>query len=91
MNDYFNFKLFNEIGMIILIILAIIITILVVIIRCKILNRKIQYLESIGFIRKLWRIAYIGEADYYWKRGIERIEEDEIERMSLKELKKKYK
>lgn len=94
MDTYFTFKLFSEIGIITIFILVIITIILITIINCKRWIRKINYLESIGFEKRLRNVSSMGnQANYWYIRDIDdsRIDTDEIEKMSLRELKKKYK
>lgn len=94
MELYFKSKFYGGLTFICLIILLIIVVILYTVIKCRIWINKTDYLESIGFERKLWRVSSTGNSDVYRyvrKEDDIRIEEDEIERMSLRELKRKYK
>lgn len=52
---------------------------------------KIEYLESKGYIMHKHTIGYDGKYILYFTKGIIKIDEEEILKSSLKELKEKYK
>lgn len=94
MEAYFKFKLYGELIIVGLIVLAILTVILVTLIKCAKETRKENYLASIGFEKKMWRVASIGNhCDYRYIRKVDDacIEDYEFNKMSLRELKKKYK
>lgn len=94
MDLYFKFKLYSELIIVGLIVLAIVIAILKVAISITKETRKENYLASIGFEKKMWRVASIGNhCDYRYIREEDDtcIEDYEFDKMSLRELKKKYK
>jgi len=96
MEAYFNFKLFLELApIVIFILLAILIFFASLIKQCE-WDRKIKYLESLGFERYLKDVASVGNKAWYgWecKRGIMegmRISEEELERIDYKKLKERF-
>lgn len=89
-NLYFKFKLYSSIIIIGLLVLGILLTILYVIYNIYISNKKHDYLLSIGFKYKFWRTPN----DYHYIREInnrEVITDREVNKLSYRELKKKYK
>lgn len=92
MEAYFNFKLFLELAPIVcFILLAIFIFFASLIKQCE-WNRKIEYLQSLGFERYLEGVASVGgKAWYGWKceKGM-RISEKELERVDYKKLKERF-
>lgn len=94
MDLYFKFKLYGGLFIVGLLILIVVITILRIFISCMKETRKENYLASIGFEKKMWRVASIGNhCDYRYIREEDDvcIEDYEFDKMSLRELKKKYK
>ena len=94
MDLYFKFKLYSELIIIGLFVLTIALVILKVAINITRETRKENYLTSIGFEKKMWRVASVGNhCDYRYVREEDNIyiEDYEFNKMSLKELKKKYK
>ena len=94
MDLYFKFKLYSELIIVGLFVLAIVLVILKVVISCMKESRKENYLASIGFEKKMWRVASVGNhCDYRYIREEDDvcIEDYEFDKMSLRELKKKYK
>lgn len=96
MEAYFNFKLFLELAPIaIFILLAILIFFASLIKQCE-WDRKIKYLQSLGFERYLIDVASVGDKAWYgWKceKGIMagmRISEAELERIDYKKLKERF-
>jgi hypothetical protein len=92
MEAYFNFKLFLELApIVIFILLAILIFFASLIKQCE-WDRKIKYLQSLGFERYLEDVASVGgKAWYGWKceKGM-RISEEELERIDYKKLKERF-
>ena len=92
MEAYFNFKLFLELAPIVcFILLAIFIFFASLIKQCE-WNRKIEYLQSLGFERYLKDVASVGgKAWYGWEgeKGM-RISEEELERIDYKKLKERF-
>ena len=94
MDLYFKFKLYGELFIIGLFVLAIVIIILKTCISIAKETLKENYLESIGFEKIMWRVASVGNhCDYRYIREEDDIciEDYEFDKMSLRELKKKYK
>lgn len=94
MSLYFMFKLYSELIITGLIVLSLIVTILLISISIVKQNRKENYLASIGFERNMWRVSSSGNhCDYRYIREEDDlcIEDYEFKKMSLRELKKKYK
>lgn len=96
MEAYFNFKLFMELApIVIFILLAILIFFASLIKQCE-WDRKIKYLESLGFERYLINVASVGDKAWYgWEceKGIMagmRISEEELERIDYKKLKERF-
>ena len=96
MKAYFTFKLFMELApIIIFILLAILIFFASLIKQCG-WDRKIEYLQSLGFERYLKDVASVGgKAWYGWKceKGVMagmRISEEELERIDYKTLKERF-
>lgn len=90
---YFTFKLFMELApIVIFILLAILIFFVSLIKQCE-WDRKIKYLQSLGFERY---VASVGDKVWYgWKckEGIMadmRISEEELERIDYKKLKERF-
>lgn len=89
-NLYFKFKLYSSIIIVGLLVLGILLTILYVIYNIYISNKKHDYLLSIGFKYEFWRTPN----DYHYIREInnrEVITDREVNKLSYRELKKKYK
>lgn len=94
METYFKFKLYGGLFIVGFLVLISVITILRVVISCMKETRKENYLASIGFEKKMWRVASVGNhCDYRYIREEDDvcIEDYEFDKMSLRELKKKYK
>ena len=94
MVKYFKFKLYVELIIVGLLVLAIVIPILKVTISNIKETRKENYLASIGFEKKMRIVASVGNhCDYRYIRKEDDIciEDYEFYKMSLRELKKKYK
>ena len=96
MEAYFNFKLFLELApIVIFILLAILIFFASLIKQCE-WDRKIKYLQSLGFERYLIDVASVGDRAWYgWEceKGIMagmRISEEELERIDYKKLKERF-
>lgn len=96
MEAYFNFKLFLELAPIaIFILLAILIFFASLIKQCE-WDRKIKYLQSLGFERYLIDVASVGDKAWYgWEceKGIMagmRISEEELDRIDYKKLKERF-
>ena len=96
MEAYFNFKLFMELApIIVFILLAILIFFASLIKQCE-WDRKIKYLQSLGFERYLKDVASVGNKAWYgWEceKGIMvgmRISEEELKRIDYKKLKERF-
>lgn len=96
MEAYFNFKLFLELApIVIFILLAMFIFFASLIKQCE-WDRKIKYLQSLGFERYLINVASVGDKVWYgWEceKGIMagmRISEEELERIDYKKLKERF-
>ena len=96
MEAYFNFKLFLELApIVIFILLAILIFFASLIKQCE-WDRKIKYLQSLGFERYLIDVASVGDKVWYgWEceKGVMtgmRISEEELERIDYKKLKERF-
>lgn len=93
MEAYFNFKLFLELApIVIFILLAILIFFASLIKQCE-WDRKIKYLQSLGFERYLIDVASVGDKAWYgWecKKVGMRISEEELERVDYKKLKERF-
>ena len=96
MEAYFNFKLFLELApIVVFILLAILIFFASLIKQCE-WDRKIKYLQSLGFERYLKDVASVGDKAWYgWEceKGIMagmRISEEELERINYKKLKERF-
>lgn len=96
MEAYFNFKLFLELApIVVFILLAILIFFASLIKQCE-WDRKIKYLQSLGFERYLIDVASVGDKAWYgWEceKGIMagmRISEEELERINYKKLKERF-
>lgn len=94
MDLYFKFKVYSELIIVGLFVLAIVIVVITTFIKCAIETRKENYIESVGFKKEMWRVASVGNhCDYRYVREEDDsyIEDYEFDKMSLRELKKKYK
>lgn len=96
MEAYFNFKLFMELApIIVFILLAILIFFASLIKQCE-WDRKIKYLQSLGFERYLIDVASVGNKAWYgWEceKGVMagmRISEEELKRIDYKKLKERF-
>ena len=96
MEAYFNFKLFMEFAPIIWFVLLTIVLFIINGIKSWKWDRKIKYLQSLGFERYLIDVASIGDKAWYgWecKKGTmvgKRISEEELERIDYKKLKERF-
>lgn len=96
MEAYFNFKLFLELAPIVIFILLIILIFFASLIKQCEWDRKIKYLQSLGFERYLIDVASIGDKAWYgWEceKGTmagKRISEEELERIDYKKLKERF-
>lgn len=93
---YFTFKLFMELAPIVVFILLAILIFFASLIKQREWNRKIKYLQSLGFERYLIDVASVGNKAWYgWecKNGVMagmRISEEELEKIDYKELKERF-
>lgn len=93
---YFTFKLFMELAPIVWFVLLVVIIFITSYIKSWKWDRKIEYLQSLGFERYLKDVASVGgKAWYGWecKEGIManmRISEEELERIDYKTLKERF-
>lgn len=96
MKAYFTFKLFMELAPIIWFVLLMIVIFISSYIKSWKWDRKIEYLESLGFERYLIDVASVGDKAWYgWEceKGIMagmRISEEELERIDYKKLKERF-
>lgn len=95
-NVYFGWKLFIEVLPIIIWLILFAIVLIVTIVRSTIESRKINYLKSLGFERRLRDVASVGDKCWYsWYRTMsetytQSIREEDLKRISLARLKEKY-
>lgn len=52
---------------------------------------KIQYLEDNGYVKHKHTIGYDGRYILYFTKGVTKVDEEELFKLTLKELKEKYK
>lgn len=91
---YIIFKLIKELLPAIVLFAVGLITFICIITQALKMERKTKYLSSIGFNRYLINVASVGNRAWYgWQRDEldERISETELERLTLKELKNRFK
>lgn len=96
MKAYYTFKLIMELAPIVLFVLLVLCLFIISLIKQFKWDRKINYLQSRGFERYLKDVASVGgKAWYGWRYddgtmfGI-RISEEELERITYKELKERF-
>lgn len=95
-NIYFGWKLFIELFPVVIWLILFAIVLIVTIVRSTIENRKINYLKSLGFERRLRDVASVGDKCWYsWYRTVnetytQSIREEDLRRISLARLKEKY-
>lgn len=92
---YFSIKLFTELAPIVLFLMMFIIMLIITSIKSFKYNRKIKYLQSIGFERYLINVASVGNKAWYgWQRDDKNeylhISEEDLARIDYKELKKRF-
>lgn len=96
MDAYFIAKLWIEIGLIAMTGIALLVFLVALAIEHKKYELKTNYLQSIGFSRHLRNVSSVGNKCWYdWRREItpltsQHILEEDLHKMSLKELKNKY-
>lgn len=96
MEAYFKFKLVWELAPIVIFIVISIISFVIYCFEEWNWQRKIRYLQGLGFERYLKDVASVGNKCWYgWKceKGVMagmRISEEELERIDYKELKEKF-
>ena len=91
---YIIFKLIKELLPAIVLFAVGLITFICIITQALKMERKTKYLSSIGFNRYLINVASVGNRAWYgWQRDEfnERISETELEKLTLKELKNRFK
>ena len=91
---YIIFKMIKEFIPAIILFTVGLITFIGIISQALKMERKTEYLSSIGFNRYLIDVASAGNRAWYgWERDEtdERISERELEKLTLKELKKRFK
>lgn len=95
-NVYFGWKLFIEVLPIIIWLILFAIGLIITIVRSAVESRKINYLKSLGFERRLRDVASVGGKCWYsWYRTVsetytQSIREEDLKRISLARLKEKY-
>lgn len=96
MKAYFTFKLIMELAPIIWFVLLTVVIIIINLIKGYKWDRKIKYLQSLGFEQYLIDVASVGDKAWYgWKcddgtmAGM-RISEEELERLDYKRLKERF-
>lgn len=52
---------------------------------------KIQYLEDNGYVKHKHTVGYDGRYILYFTKGVTKVDEEELFKLTLKELKEKYK
>lgn len=93
---YFGWKLFIEVLPIIIWVILFAIGLIITIVRSTVESRKINYLKSLGFERRLRDVASVGDKCWYsWYRTVnetytQSIREEDLKRISLARLKEKY-
>lgn len=95
-NVYFEWKLFIEVLPVIAWVILFAVVLIVSIVRSAVESRKINYLKSLGFERRLRDVASVGDKCWYsWYRTMnetytQSIREEDLKRISLARLKEKY-
>lgn len=93
-DTYIIFKFIKELIPAIILFTIGLITFVCIISQALKMERKTKYLSSIGFTRYLINVASVGNRAWYgWERDEldERISETELEKLTLKELKNRFK
>lgn len=96
MEAYFKFKLAWELAPVFIFIVIFVILFIIYCFEEWSWQRKIRYLQSLGFKRYLKDVASVGDKCWYgWKRDTgdlfwQTISEEEIKMMTYKELKKEF-
>lgn len=93
-DTYIIFKFIKELIPAIILFIIGLITFVRIITQALKMERKTKYLSSIGFNRYLIDVASVGNRAWYgWERDElnERISEIELEKLTLKELKNRFK
>ena len=95
-NVYFGWKLFIEVLPVIAWVILFAVVLIVSIVHSAVESRKINYLKSLGFERRLRDVASVGDKCWYsWYRTMnetytQSIREEDLKRISLARLKEKY-
>lgn len=94
-NIYFGWKLFIELFPVVIWLILFAIVLIITIVRSAVESRKINYLKSLGFERRLRDVASVGGKCWYsWYRTVsetytQSIREEDLKRISLARLKEK--